>query len=407
LMGSIPTDLCQLRQLQKLDLSWNTMTGNIPPCIGTTMTSLQWVYLAGNAFYGTIPSHLGLLTQLQRFIVEDNMFTGNPISVWNNMSQLQMLYASQNNFTGLIDKNFVPAHKALQIIDVSHNQFTFAEDYAFPHHLLTLFNLTHLDLSSNPLQGSFPKTLFPRRAINHELEYFSMYDTKMNGTFPNLAQLVTIKHLDFAKNNFHGTLPSYLGTNNTYLELLYLSENPHFYPGTIPSTFVHLTKLRDLSLRNTKLQGAIPSFIGSTLTNLVLLDLGINNLTNIVPSSLGNLKKLEYLLLNGNLHLTGGLHPVTAANHPHLKVLLIDGTLIKIQTINCEFTVSGTSNVTATLKTYTDCVRPNVPPCECCKCCKVADGFGCSKALLANIDGSWLQTFDRTSYTVFEDDGHD
>ena len=407
-IGTIPTDLCNLRQLRTLDLSWNTMMGNIPPCIGTTLSNLQSIYLAGNALDGTLSSHLGKMTQLQRFIIEDNMFSGNPISIWNNMSQLEMLYASQNNFTGFIDKNFFPGHKALEILDISHNHFTYdtsVENDAFPHHLLTLFNLTHLDLSSNPLQGSFPKTLFPKPARNHALVYFSVHDTKMNGTFPDLHQLVAIKHLDLSKNNFHGTVQSSYGNNNTHLELLYLSENVHMMPGTIPTTFVHLTKLRDLSLRSTNLHATIPSFIGTNLTNLVLLDLGENHLFNTVPSNFGNLRKLQYLLLNGNLNLTGGLHPVTV-HHPDLKALLIDGTRIKIPSLNCPFKVVDDKN-TSLLTVYTDCVTPELPPCTCCKCCNIVDGFACSKALLANVDASWLETFDRTTYKLFENDGHD
>jgi Leucine-rich repeat (LRR) protein len=229
----------------------------------------------------------------------------------------------------------------------------------------------------------------------------------MNGTFPDLHQLIAIKHLDLSKNNFHGAVPSYYGENNTHLELLYLSENAHMMPGVIPTNFANLTKLRDLSLRNTNLQGPIPTFIGTTLTNLVLLDLSQNHFTSTVPSNLGNLKKLQYLLLNGNLNLTGGLHPVTT-HHPDLKILLIDGTKIKIGSVNCKFEFNEASKTNVSnLIVYTDCVEPHEPPCPCCKCCNIADGFQCSKTLLANVDASWLQTFNRADYTILENhDGH-
>ena len=406
--GTIPTNLCTMLPLKKLDLSWNALTGNIPPCIGTTMSNLQWLYLSGNVLKGTIPTQMGKMTQLQGFIIEDNMFTGNPIPVWNGMTQLKMLYASQNNFTGFIDPYLLPHHKSLEILDLSHNQFTYnttrENNYTFPHHLLTLFNLTHLDLSNNPLQGTFPRTLFPRASHNKVMVYFSVTNTQMHGEFPDLHQLNAIKHLDLSRNDFHGTIPLYHGENNTSLELLYLSENSRMSPGTIPSNFARLSHLRDLSLRNTNLQGTIPAIIGTNLTNLVLLDLGMNNFTSPLSANLANLKKLEYLLLNGNIHLGGGLHPVTT-HHPNLKLLLIDGTKINIGSLNCQFTVGESNKNASTFTVYTDCLTPTTPPCACCKCCTDGDGFGCSNPLLASIDASWLETFDRTTYTIIEYDG--
>ena len=408
--GTIPTNLCHLRQLQVLDVSYNTMSGNIPPCIGTTMSHLKWFYLAGNALEGTVPFQLGQMTQLQHFILEDNMFTGNPISIWNNMTELQMLYASHNIFTGIIDRNFFNTYNDLNILDVSHNQFTYSSIVngdAFPHHLLTLFNLTLLDLSNNPLQGTFPKVLFPISAQNDALVYFSVSDTQMNGTFPDLHQLNALRHLDLSKNDFHGTIPSNYGANLTQLESLYLSENRRLTPGTIPSTLVDLNHIRDLSLRNINLQGTIPSYIGTNLTNLVFLDLGQNHFNNTVPSSLGNLQELQYLLLNGNSNLTGGWHQSTGNNHPDLKVLLIDGTGIKIESLSCSFPVDDADfKNTSSLTVYMDCVTPQFPLCSCCICCDMTDGFGCSKPLLANVDVSWSQSFDRTNYTLFENDGH-
>jgi Leucine-rich repeat (LRR) protein len=82
------------------------------------------------------------------------------------------------------------------------------------------------------------------------------------------------------------------------LTYLFMANNP-FEAEVIPK-FWDMTSLRELSLKNTKRTGSIPEWMGTNLTNLVLLDLGDNELEGTIPESLGKLDKLSFLLLNGN-----------------------------------------------------------------------------------------------------------
>jgi Leucine-rich repeat (LRR) protein len=389
LTGTIPTNLCNLNQLRKLELSNNQFMGNIPPCIGTTLSNLEWLHLNHNMLEGSIPTHMAAMKQLQQLDIEENRLNGDPTPVWNSLSQLQLLQASHNNFTGVVGGLFCKGHRSLDKLDVSYNQFTYDTNAggSFPHHLLTLFNLTHLDLSNNPLRGSFPKQLFPPKIPNKEMEYFSVHKTLMFGTFPDLHQLIMIKHLDLSTNNFNGALPSYFGDSNTRLEILHLSDNPQVTRGAIPSNFIQLSNLRELSLRGLKIEGTIPTYIGTNLSNLVLLDLGVNNFTNTVPANLANLKSLEYLLLNGNSNLGGELHSVTQ-HHEKLKLLLVGGTKIKPPTRLCPpFMISDSGANVSQLTVYFTCTKPT---CECCKCCTPADGPRCSNEILTTVDESWM-----------------
>jgi Leucine-rich repeat (LRR) protein len=398
LREAMPPEICKIWKLEKLDLSDNELSGELPPCLGS-MSALKWIYVNGNLFTGTIPNQTMALTQLERLVLEDNELSGDPTHIFNKMSALQLLYVGKNNFTGLIDSNFMKGHKSLIVLDVSRNQFRFENTTGFPAELLRLSSLTHLDLSMNPLQGSFPKVLLNKASTNHKLNFLSLHDTKMKGVLPQLDQFVAMQHLDMSRNSFHGTIPSSYG-NLTHLELFYLSENHRLTAGTIPSSFHQLTKLRDLSIRETNRNGSIPSFIGANLTGLVLLDLGINNFTSALPSDFKNLQNLEYLLLNGNEQLSGGLRSLKYLLKK-LKILLLDGTKLT-ENFDCP----PVTNTSSDLVVYVDCANVSVPPCTCCKCCKVGAGRGCSETLLANVDASWFNTFNRTSYSFFEKGEH-
>ncbi|WP_270999924.1 immunoglobulin-like domain-containing protein [Listeria seeligeri] len=105
------------------------------------------------------------------------------------------------------------------------------------------------------------------------------------------------------KRNLSGTIPDEIGnlTNLTYLRLMGNSLN-----GTIPDSIGNLTKLQTLDLagnamnstyngyRAEGLGGAVPESVGN-LTELKELKLGSYSNFTSLPSSIGNLKKLETL----------------------------------------------------------------------------------------------------------------
>ena len=89
--------------------------------------------------------------------------------------------------------------------------------------------LTHLNLSSNNLQGTIPRVLFG---------------------------LTALTYLDLSSNQLTGSLPDTLGNLGNSIVELRLQENQ--LTGSIPDSIVELNNLEWLYLQNNQLSGAIP-----------------------------------------------------------------------------------------------------------------------------------------------------
>ena len=71
----IPSEICALSYLERVDLSDNSIQGTIPSCLAKSK-SLKQVFLNGNRLDGTLPAFLTIST-LEMLDVSDNQVTGN------------------------------------------------------------------------------------------------------------------------------------------------------------------------------------------------------------------------------------------------------------------------------------------------------------------------------------------
>ncbi|KAK8262256.1 hypothetical protein V6Z12_D13G244700 [Gossypium hirsutum] len=224
------------RGLSGLDVSSNSLDGNIPNEIGAKLPSL-WVLNMSNNFFGG----------------------GIPISI-GDMISLQILDFSNNKLSGGIPRHLP---MGLYIFDVSNNQL-FGD---IPSSMENM-SLLALDLSNNTLFGGIPRWM-----------------GKMSG----------LEVLLMANNHFEGPIPVEFCKLNYSLKFLDLSANN--ISGSLPS-FFSFSRLTHVYLSRNKLKGPITSFINSI--DLVTLDLSNNHLTGNIPNWIGNLSSLSYLLLNNN-----------------------------------------------------------------------------------------------------------
>ena len=249
-------------RVQALYLSYNGLTGEIPPELGD-LVSLETLVLPGNDLTGEVPSELGDLANLEQLVLWYNDLTGKIPPELGNLANLEQLALDLNGLTGEI-----------------------------PSELGDLANLRSLELFDNGLTGEIP---------------------------PELGNLANLGELDLSSNGLTGEVPSELG-DLANLEELDLSSNG--LTGEVPSELGDLANLEELDLSSNGLTGEVPSELGD-LANLWRLSLRYNGLTGEVPSELGNLANLEELWLTHNPDLFGAL---PLANLVKLKELVVGGT---------------------------------------------------------------------------------
>ena len=402
-VGTIPTELCQLTNLRYLNVGRNSFYSHVPACFGDKLTNLQSLYLHGNNLHDPLPLSIANLKELKHFILSDNVLSGDPIPIWNQLTSLEVLLADRNKFLSSIDIKFLWNSTQLRILDVSENDMELAHNHPFPRHLLQMSSLQILDFSRNRLEGLLHSGL----QSNNVLQYLSLYDNMMFGTIHELTNLRNLEHLDVSENEFTGTIPTNFGSL-TDARSLFLGDND-YNAGQIPASFANLTQLEVLSVRNSQLNGTID--LSSIPTSLVYLDLGGNMLSGPIPATIGNVKNLEYFIINDNLGINGSV--TTAITQlTSLRAIFLDGTSVK----------SGVDYICSLPKfldnstgqqhdavAFADCGSMNGPngtelevECKCCHCCidSEIDGKGCSKSYQQNLRQDWSEDFQTLKFSA-------
>ena len=92
---SIPTEIGLLTQLTFLRLFQNQLSGTIPSTMGN-LTQLTTLNLFDNSLVGTIPSELGNLIELTELSLNFNILRGSIPSTFGNLMQMKSLYIYNN-----------------------------------------------------------------------------------------------------------------------------------------------------------------------------------------------------------------------------------------------------------------------------------------------------------------------
>ena len=274
--------------------------------------------LSENGLRGTLPPALGSLVYLKTLIFDHNHLSDSIPPQLGNLTDLDLLSLWDNNLRGII-----------------------------PPELGKLTNLTWLDLEDNRLTGSIPPQL--GNLIN--LQWLYLANNQLSGSIPpQLGKLIYLEELFLSGNSLRGCLPAgwqdivendlnelglhFCSDRDVLLALYHATDGDNWLRNdswltdapleqwygvvtdergrvlrldlsqnglreTIPSELGQLTYLEFLILFENDLSGTIPPELGN-LTNLIVLGLGVNDLSGTIPLELGNLTYLEVLHLRGN-----------------------------------------------------------------------------------------------------------
>ena len=195
LYGSIPQSLSKLKRLKNLTLSHNRIQGTIPEAI----TSLAGEYRCE-----------GLSPDLYQYqscdpfrdqLNKDVDCHGGTCTFVGGLSQLRL---GDNILYGSLPESISRLYKTLQILDLNTNQL----EGSIPRTIGALTSLVELDLYSNTLTSSIPNEM----GLLTNLRYLNLAFNLLNGTIPkSLANLLRLEYLDLSVNRFRGAVPELLG----------------------------------------------------------------------------------------------------------------------------------------------------------------------------------------------------
>nr|KJB74272.1 hypothetical protein B456_011G284300 [Gossypium raimondii] len=101
LTGELPAEVEKLKNLGDLDVSKNKLSGLLPNSLGSCVR-LEKLFLGGNLFEGPIPSSMSSLRGLAALDVSDNNLSGEIPEFLASFGALEYLNLSFNDFEGII-----------------------------------------------------------------------------------------------------------------------------------------------------------------------------------------------------------------------------------------------------------------------------------------------------------------
>ena len=302
--GELPPEIGNLSELVALTLFGNDLTGEIPPEIGK-LTKLGYLDLCHNRLTGPIPAEIGNLRDLQYLMMcgidgspsEGNRLSGEIPSTIGNLTRLRVLELGANQLTGPIPPE-IGNLVFLDSLNLYSNMLT-----GVPPEIGNLTNVKSVLLYGNRLAGPIPETignLRRLRRLNAGIGFTSGNNLLSESIPPEIGRLASLEELDLGGNRLTGPVPETIGGLRR-LRRLELGTN--YLSGPIPSSIGNLTRLERFAACPDSLSGPIPPEFGK-LTRLRELHLCRNRFTGTVPEEFGDLANLRQLNLWNNL-LTG------------------------------------------------------------------------------------------------------
>nr|GMC88338.1 receptor-like protein 12 isoform X1 [Ipomoea batatas] len=318
LQGGLPETIWKLSMLNSLYASSNSLEGVVNEAHFSNLTYLQVLDLSFNValsfnmssnwvppfqLYSLLLANCKLGPQFPKWLQTQNKMTALDISsshisdiipywFWN-FSNYEYLNLSYNKIGGRLP--YLQNKSSLVVIDLSSNNFWGPIPISINSNPFSM-----LHLSNNKFVGliSFLCSIIDANTCSIDLSY-----NQLSSEIPNCwnSSLSNLFILNLANNNFSGKVPYSLGSIPS-LQSLHLRNNK--FIGELPSSLQNCTSLRVMDFGGNEFVGKIPSWIGRSLTNLLIVSLRHNKFYGTMPSSICHLNSIQILDLSENI-LTG------------------------------------------------------------------------------------------------------
>ncbi|XP_027902387.1 probable LRR receptor-like serine/threonine-protein kinase At3g47570 isoform X1 [Vigna unguiculata] len=293
------------KRVTKLDLAGYKLKGSISPHLGN-LSYMTIFYLDNNNLYGDIPQELGKLSQMEELSVGNNSLVGEIPTNLTYCTNLKVLYLFGNNLIGRIPTEISYLHR-LQNLNVGSNKLT----GRIPSFLGNLSALHRLSVGINNLEGEVPHELCHLK----DLVQIFVPVNNLIGTFPScLYNISSLTVISATANQFTGSLPSNMFHTLPNLQQFYIALNQ--VSGTIPPSISNASTLSLLEIAANQFTGQVPDL--EKLQDLFYLGLSQNNLGDNSTNDLKFLKSLtncsSLQMLDISYNNFGGQLPNSLAN---------------------------------------------------------------------------------------------
>lgn len=236
LAGTLPEDLYSLTSLQSIEMLFNMgLQGTISTRIGQ-LAYLDKISLVRTSMIGTIPTQLGLLSQMEILYLSKAdipfKFHGRVPSL-EKMTRLKQLALDFNNFSGSLPRG-IGGMSNLSLMGVQGSNFT----GSIPNDWGNLTDLRYMYLHSQELTGTIPSNL----GHLSKMSTFHLYNNQLQGSIPSqLGSIANLKEIMLSNNTLSGSVPSELGLLSD-ASFLFFSHNKNL-TGSLPPEMQQLSKL--------------------------------------------------------------------------------------------------------------------------------------------------------------------
>ncbi|KAH0706955.1 hypothetical protein KY289_012031 [Solanum tuberosum] len=287
------SSLFQLHHLHTLNLAYNDFNySSIPHNIGR-LTNLRHLNLSHSPFDGKIPTEISYLSNLVSLDLSDSyglqLDERTFETMLHNFTNLELL--SLGGITSPIPVSIHPNSSLFQLhylhtLNLVNNYFY---PSSIPHNIGRLRNLRHLELSGFdgkiPTEISYLSNLVSLDLYGYELQLDERTFEAMLQNFTNL-EVLSLFGVNVSSPNISSSL--------TELDISYTGIS-----GSIPDSIGTLKSLNILNLQGCQFSGSIPDSIGN-LTQITELILSYSHFTGHIPSTISKLKHLTYMDLYSN-----------------------------------------------------------------------------------------------------------